>query len=222
MPTTSDHRDDAQMDARSGSDGRDGDVGREDAADGRRADGDDGGDAGGPDRTLGVPFGSQALVLMSSLESPLELLPRDAFENLLVVSTTRPPQGVEQLVRDAGGDPNTVGVVPVSGSPVRYDGPCWTTDAVNPNDLSGIHARYERGLGHVKPGEGWVVVDNVNVLLMYAERTSVLQFLDGVAAGARRRNAAGAYALVREAVTNETYERIASTFDVEHDRRRHE
>jgi|GEM_PF-692667 hypothetical protein len=168
-------------------------------------------------RQLDLPSGSQALVLIPSLSSPLSLLPEAAFENLLVVSTTRSPDKIEQLVRDRGGDPNKVGIVPVSGSPVDYDGPCWTTSVVHPNDLSGIHERFERGMNHVKPGTGWVVFDNVNVLLMYAERSSVKNFLDSVAKGVRRRNAVGAYAMVPDAVADDTYETFVELFDDEYD-----
>ncbi|WP_227130996.1 DUF7504 family protein [Halorubellus salinus] len=168
---------------------------------------------------LEVPFGTQALVLTPSLRSPLSFVPPEAFENMLVVSTTRPPRKVEQLVRDRGADPDTVGLVPVSGSPVDYDGPLWTTSVVHPNDLSGIYERFDRGMNHVKPGEGWVVFDNVNVLLMYAERSSVGNFVESVAGNVRRRNAAGAYALVRDAVTDDTYADVAGVFDVERDRR---
>jgi len=107
--------------------------------------------------------------------------------------------------------------VPVSGSPVDYDGALWTTSVVHPNDLSGIYERFERGMNHVKPGTGWVVFDNVNVLLMYAERASVGNFVESVATNVRRRNAAGAYALVRDAVTDETYEDLAGAFDGERD-----
>ncbi|WP_323676324.1 hypothetical protein [Halorubellus sp. PRR65] len=169
------------------------------------------------DDDLDVPSGTQALVLTPSLRSPLSAVPPAAFENTLVVSNTRPPRKVEQLVRDRGGDPNAVGLVPVSGSPVDYDGPLWTTSVVHPNDLSGIYERFDRGMNHVKPGEGWVVFDNVNVLLMYAERSGVENLLESVASNVRRRNAAGAYALVRDAVTDETYADIASVFDVERD-----
>jgi len=176
-------------------------------------------DGEGARPALALDARTQSLVLIPSLRSPLALLPEAAFENLLVVSTTRPPGKVEQLVRERGGDPSTVGVVPVSGSPVEYDGPCWTTSVVHPNDLSGIHDRFERGMNHVKPGEGWVVFDNVNVLLMYAERASVVNFLDSVARAVRRRNAAGAYALVRDAVADDTYARFADVFDVERDHR---
>lgn len=178
----------------------------------------DPGDGRGSSGPLDVPFGTQSLVLIPSLVSPLQILPESAFENLLVISTTRSPDKIEQLVRDRGADPSTVGIVPVSGSSIDYDGPCWSTSAVHPNDLSGIYERFERGMAHVKPGQGWVVVDNVNVLLMYAEGTNVVNFLDSVATGVRRRNAAGAYALVRDAVTTETYERFARTFDQEIDR----
>jgi hypothetical protein len=171
------------------------------------------------DRVLEVDVGQQALVLTPSLRSPLSVVPPDAFDNMLVVSTTRSPKKVEQLVRERGGDPNTVGFVPVSGSPVDYDGPLWTTSVVHPNDLSGIYERFERGMNHVKPGEGWVVFDNVNVLLMYAERTSVGNFMESVATTVRRRNAAGAYALVRDAVTDETYTRFGDIFDGERDMR---
>jgi hypothetical protein len=168
---------------------------------------------------LAVAHGTQALVLTPSLRSPLSFVPADAFDNTLVVSTTRSPKKVEQLVREHGGDPNTVGVVPVSGSPVDYDGPLWTTSVVHPNDLSGIYERFERGMNHVKPGEGWVVVDNVNVLLMYAERSSVSNVLDSIATNVRRRNAAGVYALVRDAVTDDTHAELAGGFDTEFDYR---
>ena len=166
-----------------------------------------------------VAAGDQALVLSPSLRSPLSLVPATAFENVLVVSTTRPPSKVEQLVRDRGGDPNKVGMVPVSGSPVDYDGPLWTTGVVHPNDLSGIHERFQRGMQHVKPGHGWVVFDNVNVLLMYAEQSSVFQFVDSVATTTRHRNARGAFALVRDAIADSTYDRFRAAFDVELDRR---
>jgi hypothetical protein len=163
--------------------------------------------------------GTRALVLTPSLRSPLSTLPPEAFENLLVVSTTRPPRKVEQLVRDGGGDPNKVGVVPVSGSPVDYDGPLWTTSVVHPNDLTGIHDRFERALVHVKPRTGWVVFDNVNVPLMYAERSAVGQLVDSVAETTRERAARGVFALVRDAVTDSTYERFGGTMDVELDHR---
>ncbi|WP_267639641.1 DUF7504 family protein [Haloarchaeobius amylolyticus] len=168
---------------------------------------------------LAVDAGTQALVLISSLRSPLTLLPGSAFENLLVVSTTRSPAKVEQLVRERGGDPNRVGVVPVSGSPVDYDGPMWTASVVHPNDLSGIDQRFARGMNYVKPGEGWVVFDNVNVLLMYAELSGVYQLVESAAARTRDRRASGAFALVRDAVGDSTYERFREIFDTELDER---
>lgn len=163
--------------------------------------------------------GTQALVLAPSLRSPLAMLPAEAFENLLVVSTTRSPGKVEQLVRDRDGDPNAVGVVPVSGSPVEYDGPLWTTSVVHPNDLAGIHDRFDRAMAHVKPGQGWVVFDNVNVLLMYAERAAVGQLVDSMTAATRERAARGVFAMVRDAVSDGTYDRFEGPMDVALDRR---
>ncbi|WP_439026490.1 DUF7504 family protein [Haloarchaeobius sp. DT45] len=166
-----------------------------------------------------VDAGTQALVLISSLRSPLSLVPESAFENMLVVSTTRTPTKIEQLVRDRGGDPNKVGVVPVSGSPVDYDGPMWTASVVHPNDLSGINQRFSQGMNYVKPGEGWVVFDNVNVLLMYAEPSGVHQLVESVATRTRDRRASGAFSLVRDAVADSTYERFRGVFDTEIDHR---
>jgi len=57
----------------------------------------------------------------------------------------------------------------------------------------------------------------VNVLLMYAERSSVKNFLDSVAKGVRRRNAVGAYAMVPDAVADDTYETFVELFDDEYD-----
>ncbi|MCT9096819.1 hypothetical protein [Haloarchaeobius sp. HME9146] len=168
---------------------------------------------------VAVDAGTQALVLISSLRSPLSLIPESAFENLLVVSTTRSPTKIEQLVRDRGGDPNKVGVVPVSGSPVDYDGPMWTGSVVHPNDLSGIHQQFSTGMNYVKPGEGWVVFDNVNVLLMYAEPSGVYQLVESVATQTRDRRASGAFALVRDAVADSTYDRFRGLFDTELDQR---
>jgi hypothetical protein len=166
-----------------------------------------------PSEALSLVPGEEAMVCLPSIRSPLQVVPDAAFANLLVVSATRPPAKVEQLVRDRGGDPETVGVVPVSGSRVGYDGPMWTAEAVTPADLSGISDAVERASRFVKRGEGWVVFDNVNVLLMYAERDSVRQLVRTVAAQSRRREARGVFALVPEAVSTATYRSFADVLD---------
>ncbi|WP_115865665.1 DUF7504 family protein [Halorussus litoreus] len=161
---------------------------------------------------LSVAPGEQTLISVPSMGSPLGYLPDDAFDNLLVISATASPEKVESLVERRGGDPRTVGVVPVTGSPGEYDGPLWTTDPVDPSDLTGISIRVSTAMEYVS-SDGWVVFDNVNVLLMYGRTEQVYRLLDSVASGVRNREARGAYCTVREAITDETYSRLAELFD---------
>ena len=156
--------------------------------------------------------GEQALVSVPSMGSPLSVLPDEAFENLLVVSATAAPEKVEALVRRRDGDPQKVGVVPVTGSPTEYDGPLWTTDSVDPSDLTGISIRVSEAMQYVMRG-GWVVIDNVNVLLMYGREEQVFRLFESVVSGARAKEACGAYCTVREAVTDQTYSRLQGFCD---------
>jgi len=174
-------------------------------------------DESGPEH-LALAAGVQALVRMPSMRSPLSVLPDAAFENLLVVSATRPPGAVERRVRERGGDPERVGVVPVSGSPVDYDGPMWTSDAVTPANLSGISDRVGEATRYVKPGVGWVVFDNVNVPLMYADRSGVQGLVRSVASQARGRDARGVFSVVPGALAQGTYRSLAESFDLTLDR----
>lgn len=166
--------------------------------------------------TDGGPFafspGEQVLVSVPSMGSPLSVLPDEAFENLLVMSATASPKKVESLVRRRGGNPEKVGVIPVTGSPTEYDGPLWTTDSVDPSDLTGISIRLSKAMEYVMRG-GWVVIDNVNVLLMYGREEQVFRLFESVVSSARAKEACGAYCTVREAVTDETYSRLRNFCD---------
>ena len=167
------------------------------------------------EETVSVDPGVQCLLGVPSIRSPLDHLPRSAFENLLVVSTTRSPSKIERTVRARGGDPENVGVVPVSGSPVDYDGPLWAADVVGPTDLTGMDARVADAMRYVEPGDGWIAFDNVNVLLMYARADNVYQLVSAIAARSRKRNARGVFAIVPDAVTESTYDRFRDPFDAE-------
>jgi len=173
---------------------------------------------GGRTEYLALSPGTQALVRMPSMRSPLWTLPPEAFENLLVVSATHPPSAVERLVVDRGGDPAKTGVVPVSGSPVSYDGPLWTSDVVSPANLSGIDDGVAAALRYVKPGEGWIVLDNVNVLLMYASRTGVEGLARALVSQGRPRRARGVFSVVPEALSAATYRSFVDVFDTTVDR----
>jgi len=151
--------------------------------------------------------GEQALVSVPSMGSPLSALPDEAFENLLVLSATASPEKIESLVDQRNGDPQKVGVIPVTGSPTEYDGPLWTTDSVDPSDLTGLSIRFSKAMEYVMRG-GWVVIDNVNVLLMYGREEQVFGLFESVVSSARAKETCGAYCTVREAVTDETYSRF--------------
>lgn len=151
--------------------------------------------------------GAQALV-ETDRGIPLDRLPADAYENLLVVSTTQTPQKVEAAIERGGGDPADVGVVPVSGSQSDYDGTLWTADRVDPSDLTGLSMRFSDAARYLQPGRGWVVVDNLTVLLMYAPERRVYRFLSAMTSTLRDRDVRAYYGVVRTAMNEETYEQL--------------
>lgn len=156
------------------------------------------------------------LVVDSMRGLPLDELPSDAYRNLLVVTTTKPPKKIEEAVRAGGGDPADVGVVPVSGSGSTYEGPLWTADRVDPSDLTGLSMRFAQASKYLQPGNGWVVFDNLTVLLMYAPEQRVYRFLASVTSTLRDRDVRGVYGVVRSAMDDETYNRFLGLFDEEH------
>lgn len=160
-----------------------------------------------------VEAGEQVLVTLDEGKFDYGRLPEAALSNLFVVSVGRSPQQIEREVRRHGGDPGKVGVVPVTGSATSYDGPLWTSNRVGPNDLTGISIEFSRGFNYVTPGTGWVLVDSVNILLMYAGVNRVFRLLDSITSACRQRDARGVYVLNRDAVTAETMNAIRGLFD---------
>ena len=156
--------------------------------------------------------GEQALVSVPSMGSPLSFLPDEAFENLLIVSATGSPTKMESLVERRGGDPRKVGVIPVTGSPTDYEGPLWTTDPVDPSDLTGLSIRFSKAMEYIERG-GWVVFDNVNIFLMYGRQQQVFRLFDSVVSNVRAAEARGIYCTVRDAITDETYAQFADYCD---------
>lgn len=148
----------------------------------------------------------------------IEDLPAEAFRNLLVVTTTRSPGRIEAAVRSASGNPSDVGVIPVSGSRESYDGPLWTTQRVAPNDLTGLSMRLSEASRYLQPDSGWIVVDNLTVLLMYAPEERVYRLVSSVTPAMRDRNVRGLYGVVRSAMDDETYNRFLGLFDEAYDR----
>lgn len=165
---------------------------------------------------VSVDPGQQVLLAVPSMRNPLEELPDAAFGNLLV-ATVRPPSKVERLVERRGLNPRSVGVVPLSNSPVDYDGPLWTSQRVSPTDLTGISIEVSRGTQYLRRGEGWFVFDNIHALLMYGDERRVYRLLDSLRSSMTDREIRGLYAVVRSTM-GEEYERYRSLFDDEIDR----
>ena len=167
---------------------------------------------------LALEPGVQALAATRPMDGALSRLPPESLENLLVVSIGRDPAEIERSVLRRGGDPEKVGVVPVSATPVAGDVRLWTAPRISPGDLTGISIGIARGLEHVRPG-GAVLVDDLSVLLMYADESRVYRLLMELAARCRSKGARGVYAFSRDAVEGDTYARFRSLVDVEADLR---
>lgn len=171
---------------------------------------------GGVDR-LRIGPGEQVLLVTGSMNGPLGHLPDGAFGNVLLLSV-RDPARVQRSIEDRGLDPATVGVVPISGSPVAYDGPMWVADAVAPNDLTGISISFARGMRYVADGEGWVTLDNLGTLLIYASADRLYRLVSHVVGQCRERRVRGVYSVAGEAVDERTFARFESLCDRVEDR----
>lgn len=151
---------------------------------------------------LSVDPGEQVLV---TADRPLlEYLPDEAFENLLVLTTTALPSRVDRQVRERGHDSSRVGVIPVTGGDVDYEGPLWVADRVGPADLTGLSMRFSTAFEHVRSGIGWVCVDSVSTLYMYAEERRVFRLLQSIAEACRRRDVRGLYRAVPNTLGEQT------------------
>ena len=165
---------------------------------------------GVPDGVASLPAesGAQTLLTMPSMSTGVTEIPEAGCENLLVVSPWAPDR-VESALRDRGIPVENCGMIPIDGSPVRYDGPLWTTESVTPADLTGLSMRYCEAMRHVEPGSGWVLIDNAQVLLMYADAERVGRLLRRLTSQARNRDVTGVVAVDRGAVGTRTLAKLS-------------
>jgi hypothetical protein len=171
-----------------------------------------------PEEHLQLSRGQQGILAMSSVGTAFQHLPPRATDNLLIVSSARPDE-VASTLEGMGVSLSNVGMIPVSGAAVEYDGPMAVSDPIVPDDLTGLSMRYAEGLDALQPGRGWVVFDRLNVLLLYAEEERVLRFLDHVAVSARDRELRSLFCVVRDAVDDRTYAKLKRRVDTEIDLR---
>lgn len=162
-----------------------------------------------PENGVAVEPGSRVLLTMPSMSTGLQDLPAAAGDNLLVISPWA-PERVEATLRESELSVQNCGLIPLDGGRVSYDGPLWTTDAVAPADLTGLSMRYCEAMRHVEPGEGWVLLDNVQVLLMYAETKRVVRLLRRLTGQASERDVTAVLAIDRAAVEMPTLARLSN------------
>jgi hypothetical protein len=165
---------------------------------------------------LQIPAGQQALVAVPSVGSTLSHLPTSATENLLLVSSDSPEDVAESLT-GMGVDLANVGLIPVSGSPVAYDGPMHVSQRIVPDDLTGLSMRISEALDVLERDRGWIVFDRLNVFLLYADEERVLRFLDHVGATTRDAGLRCLFCVVRDAVDTQTYAKLKRRVDREID-----
>ncbi|QLG26719.1 hypothetical protein HUG10_03800 [Halorarum halophilum] len=161
-----------------------------------------------------VEPGEQALFAKGTMGPPLADLPDEAFWNTLIVTTGSRPNRIQTAVEERGLDPRRIGVVPITANDVDYDGPLWVSKRVAPSDLTGISVEVSRGFQYLDAGTGWLVFDSISTLLMYSEERRVYKLTNWLIANARDNDVRGVYALLRDVVAPQTFNRFRSLCDV--------
>jgi len=161
--------------------------------------------------------GTQLLLTLSSMQSPVAHLPAEASRNLIVVSSKQPAAVADRLA-EAGADLDAVAHIPISGAETTYDGPMWTCDPLVPDDLTGLSMRLSKAFEALGDG-GYLLVENLNVFLMYAAQARVVRFLDHLTGLAADHDVTGVYTLVGDTVDEETYDRLRLSVDTDLDQR---
>jgi len=174
---------------------------------------------GNGDRDISLDPGTQAIAKVPAMEDPLRHLPPEAFDDLLLICTRGDPSAVEEVVLESGADPTRVLVVPVTGTSLRYDGPLRVADRTAPNDMTKVGVNFTNGLSEIGGEDAWVVVNNFNIFLMYADENTVYRFMSSLTKEARQAGARGVYCTVRDAIGDTTYEKFRQLCDTELDLR---
>lgn len=162
---------------------------------------------------LTVPPGEQVLLEVEGRRSALSVLPETAFENLVVVTTHDTPGEIEDAILARDGTLDTVGIVPITSSVHRYDGPVWTTERVSPGDLTGVSIRVSQAVANLDAGRGWLVFDSVSTLMMYADEDRVFRLFDWLVGSVRDEALRGVYTVQSGVVTARTLRMLRGRCD---------
>ena len=164
------------------------------------------------DGQLRVDPGTQVLVSTASMQRPLSVLPSTVTGNVLLVSSAA-PAAVERRVRDLGIDVGQVGLIPITGSELEYDGPLWTSEPVVPDDLTGLSMRFTSALSALEPGQGWILFDALDELAMYSRQDRICRCFDHLTTTARDNELRGIYTVAGDALEADTYDNFTASVD---------
>lgn len=153
----------------------------------------------------------QVLAAIDTRTDLVTYLPKSAGDVVLVAVRDDPGE-VETILRGRGFALDRVTVVPVGLDTTGYDGRMDVLDTVRPSNLGKVGMLLSRALKEATDGP-WLVLDDLSILLLYAERERVIRFLEAVTDHARSRPARGFYGVVRDAVTDETFARLQTVMD---------
>jgi len=161
----------------------------------------------------GVEPGTQIVVPQPSQSADLVPLPADGT-HVLVVTYRDTPNLLERRLRDRDIDPDTVTVIPVTGTDLAYTGPLTVTDRVAPSDLTGLGIRLATTLDDLDAGD-WLYVRGLSAALMYVTPDRLYRFLDYLTHAARARDLRAVYEFYRPALSDTVYARFRGLFDDE-------
>lgn len=170
-----------------------------------------------------VSPGTQAILEVPAMKNTLEILPSEAFDGMVMV-WTNPNSGVlgfvettmmlEDTVRQKGGEPSDILVVPVTGTSIGYDGPLRVSERVAPNDLNKLYRKVGQALNELGE-DAWMYFDNLNFFLVYSEEERVQEFTKATTRRARDRGARGVYCVVRDDIDRTVYRGLKNICDTQ-------
>lgn len=176
--------------------------------------------AGSEEGLAGLGPREQAVVSIDSTSDCLDVVPDRALDaDAVVVTTSCHPRNVEERAKCYDGDLERVRVIPVGDQSLQYDGPLTVAKRTGPTDLTGVGVRFTEFVRSLDSEDPWVVVDNLNVFVMYSDADRVCRFLDTVMEKSRKHGARGVYFAVQEAATDDTYRALTKPCDRELDLR---
>lgn len=152
----------------------------------------------------------QCLVYNDPLKCVLQYLPKQAFENSLIV-TFRTPRAVRESLMRLDVDMDGIGVIPLAASSVAsIESPCHT-GAIDPSDPTALSVAYTEALDHLCDDSGWVIFERMALLEMYLDNKIVDQIIEHLTDHAVANGYRGIYEVGLNSANAETIQTFEAT-----------